>query len=137
MDQIVLAKLPVPKLYQINNYLAKYKKTKFGPATISINELSNLLKKFTNIPEAIDSPYVVHDLSSDDEYFRFFMTSKALIEKARGVDSLQADATYKLVWQGFPVLIVGSTDLNRKFHLFGVAVCLTEKTIDFFQLIEK
>lgn len=126
MDQIVLRKLPLPKMYQINNHLTSYKKKKFGATTISITYLSELLKEFTKNPESVDSPYVVHDLSSDNKYFRFFMTSTALIEKARGAHSLQADATYKLMWQGFPVLIVGTTDLDRKFHLIGVAVCVCE-----------
>ncbi|CAF4227099.1 unnamed protein product [Rotaria sordida] len=44
---------------------------------------------------------------------------------------LHADATYKLIWQGFPVLIVGTTDFNKAFHPFGLAVCSNEKTKDF------
>ncbi|CAF1507876.1 unnamed protein product [Adineta ricciae] len=40
-------------------------------------------------------------------------------------------ATYKLVWQGFPVLIVGTSDLDQQFHSFGIAVCSDEKTKDF------
>lgn len=131
MDQIVLRKLQLPKMYQINIHLTNYKKKKFGATTISITYLSELLKEFTKNAESVDSPYVVHDLSSDNKYFRFFMTSTALIEKARGAHSLQADATYKLMWQGFPVLIVGTTDLDRKFHLIGVAVCVCEKQEDF------
>jgi hypothetical protein len=41
---------------------------------------------------------------------------------------IHADATYKLVWQGFPVFIVGTTDLDRQFHSFGIAVCSNEKS---------
>jgi hypothetical protein len=44
---------------------------------------------------------------------------------------IHADATYKLLWQGFPVLIVGTTDLDRHFHSFGMAVCSNETTQDF------
>lgn len=102
-----------------------------GNATISITELSELLEKFPKIPNSDDAPYVIHDLSSDDKYFRFFMTSKAVIKMAREAVSLQADATYTLLWQGFPVLIVSTTDLDRKFHMIGVAVCLCEQQEDF------
>ncbi|CAF3947109.1 unnamed protein product, partial [Rotaria sp. Silwood1] len=34
-------------------------------------------------------------------------------------------------WQGFPVLIIGTTDLNKAFHPFGLAICSNEKTKDF------
>ncbi|CAF4641731.1 unnamed protein product [Rotaria sp. Silwood2] len=41
---------------------------------------------------------------------------------------LCSDATYKLVWQGFPVLIIGTTDLNKAFHPFGLAIYLLKPT---------
>jgi hypothetical protein len=44
---------------------------------------------------------------------------------------LYADATYKLNWQGFLVLIVRTSDYNRKLHPFGLAVCSDEKQQDF------
>lgn len=44
---------------------------------------------------------------------------------------LHADATYKCVWQGYPVLIVGTTDADRHFHHFGLAICMNEATADF------
>mgnify|MGYP002790673476 FL=1 len=44
---------------------------------------------------------------------------------------IHADATYKLTWQGFPILVCGTTDSNRKFHPFGITVCTNEKTEDF------
>ncbi len=44
---------------------------------------------------------------------------------------IHADATYKLIWQGFPVLVVGTTDYDKAFHPFGLAVSSNEKTEDF------
>lgn len=46
-------------------------------------------------------------------------------------DKLHADATYKLIWQGFLVLICGTTDMRRHFHPFGVGVCVNERQEDF------
>lgn len=54
-------------------------------------------------------------------------------------DKLHADATYKLIWQGFPVLVCGTTDMGRHFHPFGVGVCVNERQEDFkfiFQTIK-
>ena len=39
--------------------------------------------------------------------------------------------TYKLVWQGYPVFMVGSTDRQRAFHPFGLAICMGETGADF------
>ena len=42
-----------------------------------------------------------------------------------------SDASYKLIWQGYPVLIAGTTDCNYVFHSFCLAVCKGETTEDF------
>ena len=55
------------------------------------------------------------------------MTSRRLLNIASLSKKLHVDATFKPIWQGFPVLIPGTTDGNRKFHGFGLAVCTTEK----------
>ena len=59
------------------------------------------------------------------------MTTKRLSLIANKSSKIHADATYKLNWQGFPVLIVGTTDSDRKFHPIGLSVCIEEKQKDF------
>ena len=36
-----------------------------------------------------------------------------------------------MVWQGYPVLAVETTDLNKAFHPFRLAMCSNKKTSDF------
>jgi hypothetical protein len=58
---------------------------------------------------------------------RLFFTTKRLIRNNDAeITHLCADATYKLIWQGYPVLIVGSTDQAKRFHPLGLAVCMNE-----------
>lgn len=76
---------------------------------------------------------------SDDIGFRFFLTTKNLVTHLN-VASNHADATYKQIWQGFPVLIIGTTDQDRHFHELGLAVCTNERAEDFefiFNAIKK
>ena len=44
---------------------------------------------------------------------------------------IQCDATYKLTWQGYPVLLAGTSDSARVFHPFLLAVTKVESTKDF------
>ncbi|CAF0739340.1 unnamed protein product [Rotaria sordida] len=44
---------------------------------------------------------------------------------------IHADATYKLIWQGFSVLIIGTTDFNKALHPFDLARYSNEKTTYF------
>ena len=49
---------------------------------------------------------------------------------------LQTDATYKLTWQGYPVLLVGTSDADKVFHPFALAVTKGETTTDFTFLFQ-
>ena len=42
------------------------------------------------------------------------------------VELLATDSTFKLVWNGNKLLLVGSCDHEKKFHPFGVALTMTE-----------
>ncbi len=64
-------------------------------------------------------------------YIYIYISSVRLLNIASMSSHIHADATYKLVWQDFPVLIIGTTDLNKAFHPFGLAICSNEKTKDF------
>ncbi len=45
-----------------------------------------------------------------------------------------ADATYKILIEGFPILTVGTTDSNRAFHPFGFGI-VTHETKDEFKFV--
>ena len=63
---------------------------------------------------------------------RLFITTKHLMKLASQHCSLiQADATYKLVWIGYPVLIIGFSDMDKVFHPICIALCKDETGLDY------
>ena len=50
--------------------------------------------------------------------FRILFASKRLLSLAVKNSNIHIDATYKLNWFGFPLLIVGGSDKNRVFPAF-------------------
>jgi hypothetical protein len=132
---------PVPSETQLRNYLAKLRTGKFGSAQISLGELEKWLKDHSQVPEDEDAAYIVsyfvtYEEEEGENTFQFFASTKRLIKHAQDAKIIHADATYKLNWQGFPVLVVGTSDSNRHFHHFGLAVCTSEKTKDFSFIFE-
>ena len=139
--------LKVPSYAQLNNFLVYHRKQKYGSHTISLGELEQWCEDNSIMPINEYQPFVVsykivydddddEDIEEDEEetnerIFRFFLSSVRLLNIASVATHINADATYKLVWQGFPVLVIGTTDLNKSFHPFGLAVCSNEQTKDF------
>ncbi|CAF3879166.1 unnamed protein product [Rotaria sordida] len=139
-------KMKMPTLIQIKNYLVQYKKKKYGLHKISLGEFEQWCDDNVEVPIDENKAFVVsykilydneeyeddEDIEEDNENkFRIFISSVRLLNIASISSHLHDDATYKLVWQGFPVLIVGTTDFNKAFHPFGLAVCSNEKSKDF------
>ena len=96
------------------------------------------------VPENEDEPYVCAYYVTDEEFaddvdalyeinftIRIFFTTKRLLKFALTAVNMHADATYKLIWQGFPVLMVGTTDKQNHYISFGIAVTTSETKQDF------
>lgn len=64
-------------------------------------------------------------------FTRFIVSSKLLLKTAINSKKMHADGTHKLNWHGFPVLLLGTTDMHRKFHCFGVAISTHERAADY------
>lgn len=121
-----------PSKTQIKNYVSSLKTKLYGRGTINVGELRIWCSENSMIPEIDDTPFIVsHEIAEDGQSFRIFVSSKTLLKLAINCQTINADATYKMIWQGYPVLVVGTTDKDRHFHLFGLAVCMSEKTADF------
>jgi hypothetical protein len=134
MEALTNSSEQLPTKIQLNNYLSILRKSKYGPSKISVGELEKWLKEHSTIPDSNYEAYVKsYEISAEDTdiYFRFFITSTYFIELASRSHVVHADATYKLIWQGFPVIIVGTTDKDRHFHPFGLSVSTNEKKEDF------
>jgi hypothetical protein len=133
-------KLVAPKLADLYNHIAYYKKVKYGK-NFTIGELCEYLDSHSAVPDDEDEPFIVHfeSLLDDDTDFengdviRYYLTTKRLIRLSQHISNgvLQADGTYKLTWQQFPVLIIGVSDQLRHFHPLGLSLVSREKTNDY------
>ena len=136
----------IPELKCLYNHLASFKKTKYGQTHMSLGELAVWCDKHSSLPgpELPDEPFVAHyeifdedeedkpDSYEEGDLFRFFITTRRLIELSSNFKTvLQTDGTYKLLWQGFPVLLIGSSDANKVFHCVGIAVTTRERQNDY------
>jgi hypothetical protein len=143
--------LPIPTKQQLSNYISNLKNVLYGNVTISLGGLESWCRDNNSVPDDNDTPWVLayeieyqdeigdeYDVEDDDEgddeessKFRFFVTTKRLLANTMLSNRIHADATYKLIWHGFPCLVIGTTDMDKHFHPYGFAVCSNEKQKDF------
>ncbi len=129
-------KVDEPPKEQLRGFLARHRKT--AVQSVAQNDIGDVIswcKANENVPEDRDKPFVVTyevgDTKDPNCFLRIFISSKRLLKFATFFSHLHADATYKLVYQGYPLLLAGVTDVAKSFHPSGVALCKTECTDDY------
>lgn len=135
INTLIAKGMQPPSKAKFQTFFKKLKEEKYGAEKMDCGKLERWLQENSQLPESETQPFIVSyemNYDGDTDDFRFFVSSKALLKLAMKSDEkLHTDGTYKLIWNEFPILIVGTTDLNRSFHPFGMAVCTSEKQHDF------
>lgn len=88
---------------------------------LRVSDLREYVNKKNTLPENINEPYVVGlDTTIVDEQERFCVTwtTRRLSEMQKASRMIQVDATYKITWLGFPVLVCFTRAILLMFFLF-------------------
>ncbi|KAJ6649606.1 hypothetical protein Bhyg_04844 [Pseudolycoriella hygida] len=136
MNAIYLKGMVVPSKSQMNYCISTLRKNRNDPPKISIAELKQFLTQHLEYPENPNEAFVLDYRISDEneKRFDFFVTSKKLLSLAIGKKLFACDTSSKVIWQGFPVTPVGTLDMDRNYHMFGLGVSSDEHSdaFDFF-----
>ena len=106
-----------PKSLQITNYLAAKKPREHGPVgRVTLSSLQVAAAIMQILPEDIGEGYVLdstYDLV-DSSFVIVLSTIRMSTHDVGGI--IYSDATYKCTWNNFPVIMMGYSDKNRRFH---------------------
>ncbi|CAF1096912.1 unnamed protein product [Brachionus calyciflorus] len=100
---------------------------------MTVEDLRNWVDSLKEIPDNHDQVFTVSEFTFDFKSINFhiFMTTRRLISFTRNANHIATDATYKLLWLNFPILLCGTTDANKAFHPFGMLITKNETENDF------
>ena len=108
-----------------------------GKPIVSLGQLEELAQESNAIPEIanLDQPFVLNYFCDyENTKFGIFWSTNRLLSLTSLSSSINIDATYKLNYLGYPVMLCGTTDKKRQFHPFGVAL-LADETSDSFKFM--
>ena len=131
----LLKKDELPTLSQVINFKKNYARNDF--LLESEKDFRNLTDKYTitNAKDENNMFLIGYDLDPDDLCLVFSSVSllqNVLNQAATScVKYICTDSTYKLTLLGYPVIIIGTQDLDRKFRLIALAVSKHEREQDF------
>ena len=144
---------PMPSRKRLQSYLKNRHTSTRRDRILCLNDLKlwcerNSIQISNEVPSHydLDQPFVVNSYffyeratifgEEHKSTFRVFISTLRLLKLALYTNAIQADATHKVVYEGFPLLMVGVTDKKNQFHPVGLAMCKTEKEDDFAFIFE-
>lgn len=123
----------MPHKRQIEYLLNKYRNSEVKPL-FQIGDLMDWCKTKSVFPQDEDEVFVLASECSPLDAamsFRFLLSTPALLRRARNFETVCIDATYKLNWHGFPLIVFGTVDRLKRFHPVAYACTTHETTADY------
>ena len=76
-----------------------------------------------------------------DNHFSIVISTRNLLQNAFRQQSIMrsfvaADSTYKVVWNGFPLHVIGTVDIQQSFHLIAIALASHENNPSYSEFFE-
>lgn len=122
--------LRLPTESQLRTFIRSINAHNSAPDPVSITEIRLFLEQNETVPEDEHEPFIANyslEENGSSGAFRFFITTKKLLNYSLDLKThVCLDTNHKLIWQGFPIFVVGSTDMENRFHCFGLCVASGE-----------
>lgn len=122
-----------PGKRQIEYMLKKFRNAQ-APPMIKLGDMKKWCDQNDDFPSDVDEGFVIgsHFSSFDDDLaFGFAVSTPLLLEMLSNCKKICIDATYKLTWLDFPLVVLGTVDRAKHFHPYVYALVSHEKAIDY------
>lgn len=127
-----------PERRQIEYMLRKYRCSQ-APSMVKLGDMIEWCDQHKEFPSNVDEAFIFNMESSSFEEelsFRFAFSTPRLLETLLHLKTICIDATYKLNWLGFPLMVFGTVDRTKRFHPFVYACCSHERAHDYKFIFE-
>lgn len=129
---------PNPTPRQIKYLLSKYRNHNSKPV-IKMGDLSEWCEKRMTFPNEKDEAFVLGfecSTTENDQHFKFCMSTPHLLDLLSNAKVISIDATYKLNWMEYPLIILGVVDNMKRFHPMVYCCSSHERTEDYTYIFE-
>lgn len=127
-----------PTNRQIEYMLRKYRDAE-TPRMVKLGDLMSWCDENKEAPSDQNKAFVIGSDSSkveNDLRFGFVLSTLFLLNILKDKKKICIDATYKINWLGFPLMVLGTIDRAKRFHPLVYACCSHEATLDYEFIFE-
>lgn len=134
-DREDIAEEDQPSQRQVRAVIEEFKSELYGKDPLTMRQLTEFVNANMKVPTEQDRAFILtferSPSTEPEKYFRFFVTTQRLLRMAIIAKNIHADGTHKVTVEKLPLLVVGSTDITKRFHLIGLVISTRETALDY------
>lgn len=116
--------IPTPTILMIASFLAYHRLKERGGQLVGGQTLEDVYAFGQEHLLTLNTPmhtggvvHVVTETSRDEAFFVMLLSTRSLLEGTDLTSPIETDETYKLIYEGYPVTVIGQSDMNKCFHI--------------------
>uniref|UniRef100_A0AC34PWF5 MULE transposase domain-containing protein n=1 Tax=Panagrolaimus sp. JU765 TaxID=591449 RepID=A0AC34PWF5_9BILA len=133
---------PKPTKKQVENFMNRERKKNGTRGELTEFTLEQEARKYPRNDDEPDKPFVTYtglpQYGTNGKFdFVLSFTTPNLMKKQQEHDNPQADATHRMFWNKFPILLLGFSDASRRFHPTIWAVASRESEVTYSTIFKE
>lgn len=115
---------------QVSNCISNYKRK--NNKMTNVQDFITYCEDNSHVPEDEHQPFILDfETDADNSMIRMVLSTRKLLSLNAMGNRVHIDATYNLMIENFPTIVVGTTDKKRSFIPGGIAITSRECEDDF------
>lgn len=116
--------VPTPAIKMVASFLTYHRLKERGGQPVGGQTLEdivafaaqNMLSE--NTPRNIGGClHLTCDTQRDEPFFALLISTNGLLDGMHLTAPIETDETYKVIYEGYPLTVIGQSDMNRTFHV--------------------
>ena len=116
--------VPTPLVSMVSSFLTYHRKKERGGHLVGGQSVEDIAAFGEQHLISIDTLRNVGGVVSvlteplrDEPFFAILLSTRGLLEGTNLTSPIEIDETYKLIYEGFALTVIGQSDMNRVFHV--------------------
>ena len=116
--------VPTPTLTQVASFLAYHRFKERGGQLVGGQKLEDIHAFGQQNLLMVDTPlhtggvvHVVTETLRDEPFLVMLLSTRGLLQGTDVTSPIETDETSKLIYEGYPLTVIGQSDINKSFHV--------------------
>jgi hypothetical protein len=116
--------IPTPAITMVSSFLTYHRLKERGGQRVGGQTIEDVITFAALNMLTVNTPrnvggcvHLTSDIQRDEPFFALLISTNGLLDDMHLTSPIETDETYKVMYEGYPLTVIGQSDMNRTFHV--------------------